>query len=29
MKIQAAAYGCERLIFLADSVSNSDLTNLL
>lgn len=29
MKIQAAAYGCERLIFLADSVSDSDLISLL
>lgn len=29
MRIQAAAYGCERLIFLADSVSDLDLTGLL
>ncbi len=29
MKIQAAAYGCERLTFLADSASDADLTSLL
>lgn len=29
MKIKAAAYGCERLIFLADSVNDTDVSGLL
>ncbi len=29
MKIQAAAYGCEHLVFLADSASDADVAGLL